>query len=83
MFVRKEGEMMNEQENVQQIHEHFTAFRMGDFSAVVDTIAEDVDWQSTATRSIKKEMLWAKLRHSRQFTAKDNRVIWKERTAER
>lgn len=58
--------MMNEQENVQRIQEHFTAFGKGDFSAVLDTIAEDVDWQSPATRSIKEEMPWAKPRHSRE-----------------
>ena len=60
---------MNEQENVQLIQQHFAAFGKGDLSAVLGTIAQDVDWQSPATRSMQEEIPWAKPCHSREEVA--------------
>lgn len=47
---------MNEQENVQLIQQQFAAFGKGDLSAVLETIGQDVDWQSPVTRSMQEEI---------------------------
>jgi uncharacterized protein len=60
---------VNEQENVQLIQQHFAAFGKSDLSAVLETIVEDVDWQSPVTRSMQEEIPWAKPCHSREEVA--------------
>lgn len=58
--------MMNEQENVQIIQRHFEAFGKGNHSEALDIIADKVNWQSPATRSVQKEVPWGKPRDSRR-----------------
>lgn len=58
--------MLNEQENVQIIKRHLAAFGKGDLSAVLDIIAEKVDWQSPVTRLGQQEIPWGKPCHSRE-----------------
>jgi len=61
--------MMSEQENVQVVQQMFAAFGQGDISAVLDMLAEDVDYQSPVTRTEPVEISWAKPRHSREEVA--------------
>ena len=61
--------MTTEQENLKVIKQMFTAFDQGNFPAAMDTYAEDVDFQSPATRTMQPEMPWSKPRHSRQEVA--------------
>lgn len=57
---------MSEQENVQIVKQMFEAFGKGDILAVLNVLAEDVDWQSPARRTEPGEISWAKPRHSRE-----------------
>jgi len=41
--------MMNEQENVRLLKQHFEAFGRGDLPDALDFVADDVDWQSPET----------------------------------
>lgn len=59
----------NEQENVQLIKQMFAAFGQGDIPAVLDMVAEDVDWQSPVTRNPSTHISWAKPRYSRDEVA--------------
>ncbi len=61
--------MMKEQENVQLVQQMFAAFGQGNLPAVLETLAEDVDWQSPTTRTQPTEISWAKPRHSREEVA--------------
>jgi steroid delta-isomerase-like uncharacterized protein len=61
--------MMNEQENVKVVQKMYAAFGQHDLPAVLNTLADDVEWQSPVTRSITEEISWAKLRHSREEVA--------------
>jgi len=60
---------MNEQENVNVVQKMFAAFGQRDLPGVLNTLAEDVDWQSPVTRSITEEVSWAKPRHGREEVA--------------
>ena len=60
---------MNEQENVQVVQQMFAAFGQGNLPAVLDTLAEDVYWQSPVTRTVSREISWARPRHSREEVA--------------
>ena len=60
---------MNEQENMQVVQQMFTAFSHGNITAVLDMLAEDVDYQSPATRTEPVEISWAKPCHSREEVA--------------
>jgi len=60
---------MSEQENVNVVQKMFTAFGQRDLPGVLNTLAEDVDWQSPVTRSKPEEISWAKPRHSREEVA--------------
>ena len=60
---------MKEQENVQVVKQHFATFGQGNLLAVLDTLAEDVDFQSPVTRTAPAEISWAKPRHSREEVA--------------
>jgi steroid delta-isomerase-like uncharacterized protein len=61
--------MMKEQENVQAVQQMFAAFGQRDLPAVLDTLAEDVYWQSPVTRAVSKEISWARPRHGREQVA--------------
>jgi len=61
--------MMSEQENVQVVQQMFAAFGQGDIPTVLGLLAEDVDYQSPATRTEPVEISWAKPRHSREEVA--------------
>ncbi len=52
--------MMNELENVQIIQRHFEAFWHGNLSGALEFVGDKVDWQSPVTRSLPKEIPWAK-----------------------
>lgn len=60
---------MNEQENVQVVQQMFAAFGQGNLPAVLDTLAENVYWQSPVTRTVSREISWARPRHSREEVA--------------
>lgn len=60
---------MNEEENMQIVRQHFIAVGKRDLSAILDTMAEDVDFQSPVTRTEQREISWAKPRHSRENVA--------------
>jgi steroid delta-isomerase-like uncharacterized protein len=63
------GSHMTEQENVKLIQDHFAAFGRGDLEQVLNMVAEEVDWQSPATRTERTEITWSKKRHSREQVA--------------
>jgi len=60
---------MNEQENVQVVQNFFVAFGQGNIPAALEILAEDVDWQSPATRNKPREISWATPRHGRKEVA--------------
>ena len=60
---------MDEKENVQVVQQMFTAFGQGDIPNVLGLLAEDVDYQSPATRTEPAEISWAKPCHSREEVA--------------
>jgi uncharacterized protein len=57
---------MSEHENVQVIKDLFAAFARGDLQSALAVLAEDVDWQSPATRTFPPEITWAAPRHTRE-----------------
>ena len=57
--------MMNEQENVWLLQQHFEAFGRDDLPAALDFVADDVDWQSPVTLTESQNISWAKPCHSR------------------
>ncbi|RLI72059.1 ketosteroid isomerase [Archaeoglobales archaeon] len=59
----------SEQENVQLIKQMFAAFGRGDIPAILDIIAENVDWQSPVTRNPSIHISWAKPRYTREEVA--------------
>jgi steroid delta-isomerase-like uncharacterized protein len=61
--------MMEEQENVQVVQQMFAAFGEQNLPAVLDTLGEDVYWQSPVTRAVSKEISWARPRHGREQVA--------------
>lgn len=61
--------MTKEQENVPVVQQFFANFGQGNLPAALDTLAEDVDWQSPVTRTEPEEISWAKPRHSREEVA--------------
>jgi len=60
---------MNEQENLQVVQQMFAAFGQRDLPGVLDTLANDVDWQSPVTRTRPQEVSWAEPRHSHEEVA--------------
>ena len=60
---------MKEQENVQIVQQLFAAFGQGNIAAVLDMLAEDVDWQTPATRTEPAEISWARPRRGREQVA--------------
>jgi ketosteroid isomerase-like protein len=61
--------MMNEQENVQVVQQMFAGFGQGNLPAILDTLGKDVYWQSPVTRTVSREISWARPRHSREQVA--------------
>ena len=61
--------MTNEEKNLQVVQQHFMAFGQGNIQAVLDTFAENVDFQSPVTRNAPAEISWARPRHSREEIA--------------
>lgn len=61
--------MMNEKENIQVVQQMFKAFGQRNLQGVLNTLAEDVDWQSPTTRTKHEQISWAKPRHSREEVA--------------
>jgi ketosteroid isomerase-like protein len=57
---------MNEHENVQVVKDLFAAVGRGDLQSALAVLAEDVDWQSPATRTYPAEITWASPRHTRE-----------------
>jgi hypothetical protein len=66
---REEDIVMGEQENVQAVQQMYAAFGRGDLPAVLEMLAEDVDWQSPVSRTEPEELSWARPRHSREEVA--------------
>lgn len=44
---------MNEQENTRVVQALFAAFDRGDFQSCLKLLAEDVEWQSPVTRTVR------------------------------
>ncbi len=61
--------MTKEQENVQIVQQMFAGFDQRNLPAVLDTLAEDVYWQSPVTRAVSREILWTRPRHGREQVA--------------
>jgi ketosteroid isomerase-like protein len=57
---------VSEQENVQVVQQMYAAFGQGNLPAVLETLAEDVDWQSPVTRTEPSEISWAQPRRGRE-----------------
>jgi ketosteroid isomerase-like protein len=60
---------MSEKENIQVVKKMFEAFGRHDIPAVLDTLSEDVEWQSPVTRTAPDEISWSKPRHGRDEVA--------------
>jgi len=60
---------MSEKENVKVVQEMYAGFNRRDIPAVLDILADDVDWQSPVTRIQTDEISWSKLRHGREEVA--------------
>ena len=60
---------MNEEENVEFVKQGFAALEKGDIPALLDMLAEDVDWQSPVTRTEHVEITWAQQRRGREQVA--------------
>jgi ketosteroid isomerase-like protein len=61
--------MMNEQENVKVVRQMFVAFDQRDLPGALNTLANDVYWQSPVTKGESKEISWSKPRHNREEVA--------------
>lgn len=66
---------MSEKENAQVsrciciVQQMYAAFGRRDIPAVLDTLSDDVDWQSPVTRTQPDEISWSKPRHGREQVA--------------
>jgi ketosteroid isomerase-like protein len=60
---------MKEQENVQVVQQMFEAFGRRDLPGALNTLSNDVYWQSPVTKAESKEISWSKPRHSREEVA--------------
>jgi uncharacterized protein len=56
---------MSEQNNIQVVQAHLAAFGRGDIDAALAAVAEEVDWQSPATRTPNGLMPWSAIRRTR------------------
>lgn len=52
--------------NIQIVKDMHEAFTKGDLPAVLGYLADDIDWQAPATRTISKEITWSKPRRGRK-----------------
>jgi len=57
---------MTEEENVKLVRDHFAAFGKGNLDGTLKVVAEEVDWQSPATRSEHAMITWGRRCHSRE-----------------
>jgi ketosteroid isomerase-like protein len=57
---------MSEKENVQVVQKMYAAFAQKYIPAVLDTLSDDVDWQSPVTRTQPDEISWSKPRKGRE-----------------
>ena len=60
---------MSEQENMQVVRQMFAAFDQRNLPGALNTLADDVYWQSPVTRAESKETPWSKPRHNREEVA--------------
>ena len=60
---------MSEKENVQVVQQMYEAFNRRDIPAVLDILADDVEWHSPTTRTAPDEISWSKPRKSRDQVA--------------
>lgn len=60
---------MNEQENLKVVQQMFAAFDQRDLPGALNTLANDVYWQSPVTRGESKEISWSKPRYNREEVA--------------
>jgi hypothetical protein len=51
------------------VENFFDTLRRGDLSAVVELVADDVDWQSPVTRTHPPEIPWSSIRRSKDEVA--------------
>lgn len=65
---------MNEKENVQVVQEMYAAFAQRYIPAVLETLSDDVEWQSPVTGTKPDEISWSKPRKGRDQVA----VFFKE-----
>jgi ketosteroid isomerase-like protein len=56
---------MSEQDNIQVVQAHLAAFGRGDIDGALAVVAEEVDWQSPATRTPNGLMPWSAIRRTR------------------
>ena len=56
-------------DNLSIVEQFYAGFAERDLPAVLETLAEDVDWQSPVSRSQPTEISWAKPRNSREEVA--------------
>ena len=61
--------MTQEQTNVEVVRRMYASFGQRDLPAVLDCLAEDIDWQSPVRRTESKVISWSKLRHGREEVA--------------
>jgi hypothetical protein len=57
---------MNERENIGVVKKLLDAVGKGDMQAMVDVLADDVEWQSPVTRTEHKGITWSRERHGRE-----------------
>ena len=60
---------MGEKENIQVVQQMYAAFNRRDIPAVLEILADDVDWHSPVTRTAPDEISWSKPRKGRNQVA--------------
>jgi ketosteroid isomerase-like protein len=53
------------EKNIQVVKDMESAFNRGDLPAILSLLADNVDWQSPASRTLVKEIAWSRPRRSR------------------
>jgi ketosteroid isomerase-like protein len=51
------------------VEDFFAALRRGELAAVIELVADDVDWQSPVTRTHPPEIPWSSIRRSKDEVA--------------
>lgn len=60
---------MSEKENIKVVQDMYAAFAQKYIPGVLDTLSDDVDWQSPVTRATPDEISWSKPRKGRDQVA--------------